>query len=85
MGNVNCISAISSWAVLHVVLIVIDKEIKKYFGNARILGDFCVHIPNLVSFSCPFGHGIWFLVFGVLMHLKSSCEWFSLNSYLICF
>lgn len=53
---------------LHVVLIVIDKEIKKYFGNTRVLGDFCVHIPDLVSFSYSFEYGIWCLIFGVVMH-----------------
>lgn len=63
MDSVNCTSAISSWATLRVVLIVVDKEIKKYFGNPRILWDFCVHISDIFSFSCPFGRGIWFLVF----------------------
>lgn len=70
---------------LHVVSVVLDKEIKKYFGNISILGDFCVHIPDLVSFSYPFGYGIWCLIFGVVMHWKSLCKWFSLNIYLICF
>lgn len=67
MDSVNCTSAISSWATLCVVLIVIDKGIKKYFGNSRILWDFCVHISDIFSFSYPFGHGIWFLGFGVVM------------------
>lgn len=89
MDYVNCISVISSCTALHVVLIVIDKEIKEYFGNTRILRDFCVHIPDFVSFGYPLvpklSLWMWYLVSHFWGCNALNGERFSLNIYLIYF
>lgn len=68
MGSNISTSAISSWATVHIVLVVVGGGDYKYFRNTRILEDFCVQVSDLVSFRHLFGHGIRFLIFGVGMH-----------------